>query len=173
MKLFEREWRDLCVTGCRGPLELTERSPWVILKRAMGWLSIGHYSRVCQPMYSCMLVMLDVLLSRRRHNRLLQHCILSILYEPLFSTPGQESQTLQQYSTWGRTKPVWALAFKVDEFTCKFLLRKPTCGMPWLLSCQCIDSTWDLLRTIYLGFSRDQPPLVEWHAGNKYVGLGF
>ena len=39
------------------------------------------------------------------------------LHEPLFSTPGRGSQTLEQYSTWGQTKPLWALAFKVDEFT--------------------------------------------------------
>ena len=45
-------------------------------------------------------------LYRRRYHRAAQRCILSILYEPLFSTPGWGSQTLEQYSTWGRTKPL-------------------------------------------------------------------
>ena len=102
------------MTGRRSPRELTERNPRMILKRAVSRLSIRRCTRV----------MLDVLLSWSRHHRPTRRCILSILYEPLFSTPGRGSQTHEQYSTWGWTKPTQALAFKVDEFTPKFLLRK-------------------------------------------------
>ena len=97
------------MTGRRSPRELTERNPRMILKRAVSRLSIRRCTRV----------MLDVLLSWSRHHRPTRRCILSILYEPLFSTPGRGSQTHEQYSTWGWTKPIFT-----PKFTPKFLLRK-------------------------------------------------
>ena len=126
MKLSECERHVLCMTWHSSPWELSTRSPRAILKRAMSQLSIRRCSGICHPRSSSMLVMLDALLYWRKHHWAVQHCILSILYEPLFLMPGQGSQKLEQYSTRGRTKPLKALALKVDEFTHRFLLRKPS-----------------------------------------------
>ena len=73
-----------------------------------------------------MLVTLDVLLYRRRCHRAAQRCILSILYETLFSTPGWEFQTLEQYLPWGELSLYKLWLLKVDEFIRKFVLRKPS-----------------------------------------------
>ena len=105
------------MTGRSSPWELTERSPEVILKRAVSRLLIRHCPKVRHPRSSSMLVTLDVLLYRPSTTEPRSAVSFRFLYEPLFSTPGRGSQTLEQYSTWGRTKPLWALAFKVDEFT--------------------------------------------------------
>ena len=110
----------------------------MILKRPVSQLSIRQCStcRVHHPMHP-MLVFKHIgaryhearcveLVSAHWHQRTMQCCILSILYELLFSMPGRQSQTLQQYSTSKRTKPLQALAFKFAKFPCKFLLRKPS-----------------------------------------------
>ena len=54
-------------------------------------LLIRRCSRLHHPRSSSKLVTLDVLLYRRRHHWAPRRCILSILYEPLFSTPGRGS----------------------------------------------------------------------------------
>ena len=69
-------------------------------------LSIPRCLRVRHAMSLNMLVTPDVLLYRRRYHRAARCCILSILYEPLFSTSGRGSQVLEQYSTAGPTKPL-------------------------------------------------------------------
>ena len=152
MKLSECERRVLRMTGRSSPWGLTERSPWVILKRAMimSRLLIRRCSRLHHPRSSSKLVTLDVLLYRRRHHWAPRRCILSILYEPLFSTPGRGSQTLEQYSTWGRTSFYELCLLKLTNLPVSFFLESQACGLPWLLSRQCVDSTWDRLRTVSL-----------------------
>ena len=176
MKLSECERRVLRMTGRSSPWGLTERSPWVVLKRAMimSRLLIRRCSRLHHPRSSSKLVTLDVLLYRRRHHWAPRRCILSILYEPLFSTPGRGSQTLEQYSTWGRTSFYNLFFFKVDEFTRKFLFRKPSVRFALaVISSMCRFHLRSFENRIPAGISRDHPPLLEYHAGNKYVGMGF
>ena len=150
--LSECERRVLRMTGHSSPWELTERSPWVILKRAMimSRLLIRRCSRIHHPRSSSQLVTLDVLLYPLRHHWAPRRCILSILYELLFSTPGRGFQTLEQYSTWGRTSLYKLCLLKSTNLPVSFFLESQACGLPWLLSRQCVDSTWDRLRTANL-----------------------
>ena len=53
-----------------------------------------------------------------------------------------------------------AVILKLTNLRIGFFYGSQACGLHWLLPRQRVDSTWDLLRTIYLGISRDQPPLV-------------
>ena len=120
MKLSKCERRVLRMTGRSSPCELTERSPQVILKRVVSRLLIRHCPKVRHLRCSSMLVTLDVLLYRRKHHRAARRCILSILIWTVIlnAWAGVPNTWAVLNQGWGGgTKPLWALAFKVDEFT--------------------------------------------------------
>ena len=56
---------------------------------------------------------------------------------------------LSSTQPWGRSSLYKLWLLKSTNLPVSFFLESQPCGLPWLLSRQCVDSTWDRLRTVY------------------------
>ena len=118
-------FRDLVNAGRRRFEQLTSTRPWTILYIRTRRASMRLSSRERHQSSFSISVTLASGWKRARVHLAALRWIISTLYEPLFSTPHLGSQTLQQYSSWGRTRLTYAFCLSSRFFTLLFLFRNP------------------------------------------------